>query len=126
MVGMVLAVRQWKTELTLSVLEVPMRSELIFGSIAHVPNRFLLTKLLAKATRAMHAPGTRIEDTTNAVLAHFGRCNPLVNLQRGGEPPVPVGRSKPGSTITRSTEPSTLAPCVPLNASLEAARVLVA
>src|SRR5580692_9188355 len=41
MVGMVLAVRQWKTELTLSVLEVPMRSELIFGSIAHVPNRFL-------------------------------------------------------------------------------------
>jgi hypothetical protein len=103
-----------------------MRSELIFGSIANVPNRFLLTKLLAKATRAMHAPGTRIEDTTNDVLARFGRCNPLVNLRGGGEPPAPVGRSKPDPTIPRSTEPSTHAPCVPLNASLEAARVLAA
>jgi hypothetical protein len=103
-----------------------MRSELIFGAIAHVSNRFLLTKLLAKATRAMHAPGTRIENTTNDVLARFGRSNQTANLQAVGDPTIPVRHSEPDPTITYSTEGSTPAPCIPSNASLEASRVLVA
>jgi len=54
-----------------------MRSELIFGAIAHVPNRFLLTKLAAKATRKFHRPNTRIQDTTNDVFVHFSRSSPI-------------------------------------------------
>jgi len=54
-----------------------MRSELIFGAIAHVPNRFLLTKLAAKATRKFHRPNTRIQDTTNDVFVHFIRSSPI-------------------------------------------------
>ena len=42
-----------------------MRSELIFKAVAHVPNRYLLVRLLAKGTRKMHKPNTRVEDTTN-------------------------------------------------------------
>lgn len=53
-----------------------MRSELIFGAIAHVPNRFLLTKLAAKATRKFHRPNTRIQETTNEVFVHFSRSRP--------------------------------------------------
>src|SRR5438128_674328 len=48
-----------------------MRSELIFKAIAHVPNRYLLVRLLAKGTRKMHKPNTRVEDTTNLVLGRF-------------------------------------------------------
>lgn len=56
-----------------------MRSELIFGAIAHVPNRFLLTKLAAKATRKFHRPNTRIQETTNEVFVHFSRSSPIPN-----------------------------------------------
>ena len=54
-----------------------MRSELIFGAMTHISNRFLLTKLAAKATRILHKPNTRIQDTTNDVLMHFVRRSPL-------------------------------------------------
>jgi hypothetical protein len=47
-----------------------MRSELIFKAVAHVPNRYLLVRLLAKGTRKMHKPNTRVEDT-NLVLGRF-------------------------------------------------------
>jgi hypothetical protein len=54
-----------------------MRSELIFGAMAHVPNRFLLTKLASKATRKFHRPNTRIQDTANDVFLHFSRSSPI-------------------------------------------------
>lgn len=55
-----------------------MRSELIFRAVAHEPNRYLLVKLLAKGTRAMHRPYTRVPDTTNEVLRRFGRSPGVV------------------------------------------------
>jgi hypothetical protein len=58
-----------------------MRSELVFCAINHVPNRFLLAKILARASRGFHKPGTRIEDTTNAVLERFGCANPIADQQ---------------------------------------------
>jgi hypothetical protein len=54
-----------------------MRSDLVFGATKQVSNRFLLTKALATATRALHRPGSRIEDTTNGVLIRFCRANPI-------------------------------------------------
>jgi len=48
-----------------------MRSELVFGAMANVPNRYLLTKLACKATRKLHRPHDRIQETTNAVLVRF-------------------------------------------------------
>jgi hypothetical protein len=54
-----------------------MRSDLIFGALKRVSNRFFLAKALATATRACHKPGTRIQNTTNDVLASFGCVNPL-------------------------------------------------
>jgi len=54
-----------------------MRSELIFGAVNHIPNRFLLVRALAKAARGLHKPGTRIQDTTNDVLTRFTQANPI-------------------------------------------------
>ena len=54
-----------------------MRSELVFGAMAHVPNRFLLTKLASKAVRKLHRPNTRIQNTANDVFARFTHANPI-------------------------------------------------
>lgn len=54
-----------------------MRSELVFGATKQVPNRFLLVRTLAKATRGLHRSGTRIEDTADDALRRFGCANPI-------------------------------------------------
>jgi hypothetical protein len=56
-----------------------MRSDLIFDAVTQVSNRFLLVKVLAKATRDFHRPGARIEDTTNDVLLRCGCANPIAD-----------------------------------------------
>jgi hypothetical protein len=58
-----------------------MRSELIFGAMAHVSNRFLLTKLASKATRRFHRPNTRIQDTANDVFLRFSRSSPIAAVR---------------------------------------------
>ena len=53
-----------------------MRSDLIFGALAHVKNRYQLCQLAAKATRKLHKPNTRLQDTTNDVLVRFHSSDP--------------------------------------------------
>ncbi len=54
-----------------------MRSDLIFGALAHVENRYQLCQLASKATRKLHKPNTRLQDTTNDVLARFHESSPV-------------------------------------------------
>jgi hypothetical protein len=54
-----------------------MRSELVFGAMAQISNRYLLTKLASRATRKFHRPNTRIQDTTNDVFVRFSRSSPI-------------------------------------------------
>jgi hypothetical protein len=61
-----------------------MRSELIFGAVTHVSNRFLLTRLAAKATRRFHRPNTRIAETANEVFERFAQVNPLAGVSYAG------------------------------------------
>jgi hypothetical protein len=53
-----------------------MRSDLIFGALAHVKNRYQLCQLASKATRKLHKPNTRLQDTTNEVFIRFHSSNP--------------------------------------------------
>jgi hypothetical protein len=48
-----------------------MRSDLIYGALAHVTNRYTLCQLASKATRKLHKPNTRLQDTTNEVFVRF-------------------------------------------------------
>ena len=57
-----------------------MRSDLIFGALAHVKNRYQLCQLASKATRKLHKPNTRLQDTTNEVLVRFHSNNPAAPL----------------------------------------------
>jgi hypothetical protein len=54
-----------------------MRSELVTSAVKQVPNRYLLSRMAAKAIRAFHRPNTRIADTANDVLHRFGTTNPV-------------------------------------------------
>lgn len=56
-----------------------MRSDLIFGALAHVTNRYQLCQLASKATRKLHKPNTRLQDTTNDVLIRFRHASPSSN-----------------------------------------------
>ncbi len=72
-----------------------MRSDLVFGAYALIPNRFLLSRLAAKATRAFHRPGTRIQDTTNGVLERFSRAASITDVQASPQRAIlPVRRQK--------------------------------
>jgi hypothetical protein len=48
-----------------------MRSELIFDALVCESNRYLLCRLVAKGTRKLHRPNTRVEDTTNEMLGRL-------------------------------------------------------
>lgn len=62
-----------------------MRSELVFGSLEHVPNRFLLTKLAATATRKFHRPSARIQETITEVLLRFNHVSPIPRTQESSD-----------------------------------------
>lgn len=62
-----------------------MRSDLIFGALTHVKNRYELCQLASKATRKLHKPNTRLQDTTNEVLDRFKDSVPM-----GGQVETPV------------------------------------
>ena len=48
-----------------------MRFELIFAALGREQNRYLLSQLIARATRKLHKPHTRIPDAMNDALALF-------------------------------------------------------
>jgi hypothetical protein len=53
-----------------------MRSDLVFGALSHVSNRYQLCQLASKATRKLHKPNTRLQDTANEVFDRFHGTNP--------------------------------------------------
>jgi len=53
-----------------------MRSDLVFGALTHVSNRYQLCQLASKATRKLHKPNSRLQETTNEVLVRFHSTNP--------------------------------------------------
>jgi len=58
------------------IKETTMRSDIVFGALAQVTNRYTLCQLASKATRKLHKPTTRIEDTTNEVFVRFQHESP--------------------------------------------------
>ena len=77
-----------------------MRSDLVFGALSHVSNRYQLCQLASKATRKLHKPNTRLQDTTNEVLVRFHSTNPGT-LRRSTAPAArPIERGAPLNSIS--------------------------
>lgn len=57
-----------------------MRSQLVTSALKHIPNRYLLTRITARAIRGFHRPNTRIAETANEVLLRSGTKNPIAVL----------------------------------------------
>jgi len=114
-------------ELRLVRPEVVMRSDLIFGAIANVPNRFLLSQLASKAARKLHRAGNRMQDTANDVLERFAHANAIGCEQPLRErlvvPAHPIGTHP---VVPHKSKIVPLPPRVSVNSTplWEAARVL--
>lgn len=61
-----------------------MRSEMVFAAAHRLPNRYMLCRVLATATRKFHKPATRIEDTTDATLRRIANTNAAALWQCSG------------------------------------------
>ena len=53
-----------------------MRAAITFMALAGESNRYQLTKSVAKVTRMLHRPNTRVQDTMNEAFKWFGRFKP--------------------------------------------------
>ena len=53
-----------------------MRAELTFKVLARESNRYLLCRMIATATRKLHRPNTRVQETMNDALARLGGSSP--------------------------------------------------
>jgi hypothetical protein len=66
-----------------------MRSSLVFEAGQKIENRFLLSSTAMKATRKLHMPSTRTEDTVNRVLAEVAKGGRVIAaLPEVAPPPV--------------------------------------
>jgi hypothetical protein len=61
-----------------------MRSALVFEAEIKIENRFLLASTIMRATKKLHVPATRTEDTVNRVF------NEVANGQTINSPTQPV------------------------------------
>jgi hypothetical protein len=71
-----------------------MRSDLIFGALTHVNNRYKLCQLASKATRKLHKPNTRLQDTTNDVLDRFKDTVPMAPISESADSVTPVAERR--------------------------------
>ena len=53
-----------------------MRAALLFIARADESNRYQLAKFVAKVTRMLHRPDTRVQDTMNEAFKWLGRFKP--------------------------------------------------
>lgn len=54
-----------------------MRSDLVFHALGNVSNRYTLCQLAAKASRKLHKPHTRVQNTINNTLARLAHASEL-------------------------------------------------
>lgn len=55
-----------------------MRAELTFKALAQDSRRYLLCRMAASATRKLHRPNTRIQETMNDALEYLSSSKPTV------------------------------------------------
>jgi hypothetical protein len=106
-----------------------MRSDLVFGAMTRVPNRYLLCQLASMAARKLHRPGSRMQDTANDALTRLSFANPSASERALPQPlrgPLHSQRTSP--VVPHKSDVATFIPAIPARESSnplwEAARVL--
>jgi len=61
-----------------------MRSELVFRAMGPMPGRYRLCRLTARASRKLHTPRSRIQDTLNDVLLFLANSKATMSDQQIG------------------------------------------
>jgi hypothetical protein len=71
-----------------------MRSQLVFDAKVKITNRYQLVNIAARAARALHRPGTRIQDTMNSVLEWCSGSNCASDVRTNHVPVIVARRRK--------------------------------
>ena len=79
-----------------------MRSQYVFDATLNVANRYQLVNLVAKAARALHRPGTRIQDTMNSALVWYSRANVVLGVQADHGPLAIAKRRNKSPVLTKA------------------------
>ena len=82
-----------------------MRSELIFGALTHMSNRYQLCQLASKATRKLHKPNTRLQDTMNDVLVRFREQSPAAAAAVPRHEPISLPATTAPRCLSRNLGP---------------------
>ena len=84
-----------------------MRADLTSMALADESNRYQLTKSVAKVTRILHRPNTRVQDTMNEAFKWLGCFKPgaaEASIPRKDSPvPPPAPRHDPAFDQTQPT-----------------------
>ena len=57
-----------------------MRSQLVSDAAARISNRYLLASVASRATRALHRPNSRMEETLNDVFRLVRQPSPAADV----------------------------------------------
>lgn len=79
-----------------------MRSQYVFDATLNVANRYRLVNLVAKAARALHRPGTRIQDTMNSALVWYSRANVVLDVPADHGPLAIARRRNKSPVLTKA------------------------
>jgi hypothetical protein len=59
---------------------------LVFKAFIYESNRYQLCRLIAKGTRKLHRPNTRLQEATNGVIERFSAPVSMVEAARFAQP----------------------------------------
>jgi hypothetical protein len=79
-----------------------MRSQYVLDAAVNVANRYQLVNVIAKAARALHRPGTRIQDTMNSALVWYSRANVVLDVPADHGPLAIAKRRNKSPVLTKA------------------------
>jgi hypothetical protein len=79
-----------------------MRSQIVFGALLQVSNRYQLCQLATKATRKLHKPNTRLEVTISDVLNRFQGASPEANTAKEAHAALLMQRRRPRGSVAHT------------------------
>ena len=79
-----------------------MRADLTFTALADESNRYQLTKSVAKVTRILHRPNTRVQDTMNEAFKWLGCFKP--GAAEASITPKDIASRRPASLLDSAVD----------------------
>jgi len=78
------------------------RSDLVFRAMDQVSDRYQLCQLVTKATRRLHKPNTRVQETISNVLTFIHATNPEAKAASAASVTILAGKTRDLSGVRQA------------------------